>query len=64
MTQFWEIIKNVIFRAFLAHFALFWANENLSEKSGSVTFLILRISLHAKNQKKLMSQFRENSVTD
>ena len=38
MAQFWEIIKNVIFRAFLTLFALFWANENLPEKSSSVTF--------------------------
>ena len=44
MTQFWEIIKNVIFRSFWALFAIFWVNENLPGKSGSVTFLILRIS--------------------
>ena len=28
IAQFWEIIKNVIFRAFFTLFALFWANEN------------------------------------
>ena len=38
MAQFWEIIKNTIFRAFLS---LFWANENLPEKSSSVTFQCL-----------------------
>ena len=41
MAQFWEIIKNVIFREFFTLFALFWANENLPEKSSSVTFEFL-----------------------
>ena len=38
MAQFWDIIKNIIFRAFFTLFALFWANENLPEKSSSITF--------------------------
>ena len=52
MAEFWEIIKNVIFRAFLT---LFWANENLPEKSGHVTFECLWSPnfIHKKNQKKL-----------
>ena len=58
MAQFWEIIKNVIFRAFLTLFALFWANENLPEKSSSVTFECLWFpNFIKKNQTKLMTQF-------
>ena len=52
MAQFWEIIKNVIFSAFFTLFALFWANENLPEKSSSVTFECLwSPNFIKKNQK-------------
>ena len=59
-TIFEKLMKNSIFRPFWAFFALFWANENLPEKSSSVTFECLRSpNFNNKIRKKLMTQFEK-----
>ena len=56
--NFEKLTKKSIFRPFWALFVLFWANENLPEKSSSVTFECLwSLNFIKKKQKKLITQF-------